>query len=294
DSHPLACGVLGRSGAPIAQWFMKKSDLLIVIGATFSKHTGIAADKKTIQIDFDPMALGRFHSIDIPVYGEIGEVLNRLNQELPDAPEKHDVLDEIAEQWKEWRQEKQNRMKKDNGKGLNSAILFDAMTKIVEKDAVITVDVGNNAYSFGRYFESSGKQAVLMSGYLGSIGFGYPAAIGAWAATEGNRPVWCVTGDGGFAQYMAELLTAVKYNMNITHVLLRNDQLGKIALEQKSENYPIWKVDQRNPDFSRYAENCGARGFRVVKADQLEQSLKEARDYKGPALVEVVCDPALT
>ena len=70
--------------------------------------------------------------------------------------------------------------------------------------------MGNNTYSFGRYFESNAGQRVLMSGYLGSIGFGYPAAIGAWAATEGERPIIAVTGDGGFGQYMGEILTAVK------------------------------------------------------------------------------------
>ena len=102
----------------------------------------------------------------------------------------------------------------------------------------MAVDVGNNTYSFGRYFECS-QQAVLMSGYLGSIGFALPAAMGAWAATQeddprfSGRPVVSVSGDGGFGQYMAEILTAVKYNMNITHILLSNNELGKISKEQK-------------------------------------------------------------
>ena len=86
-------------------------------------------------------------------------------------------------------------------------------------------------HSFGRYFETRGLQRVLMSGYLGSIGFGYPAAMGAWAATDGEHPIVPVTGDGGFAQYMAELTTAVKHGVNITHVMLNNGQLGKISKE---------------------------------------------------------------
>jgi len=79
-----------------------------------------------------------------------------------------------------------------------------------------------------------------MSGYLGSIGFGYPAAIGAWAAAPG-RPIFAVTGDGGFAQYMAELLTAVKHKMKITHVLLNNGQLGKISKEQRAGDWEVWQ-----------------------------------------------------
>ena len=110
--------------------------------------------------------------------------------------------------------------------------VFEALSRTVPEDAIIAVDVGNNTYSFGRYFECT-RQSVLMSGYLGSIGFAFPAAMGAWAATLEDdprfkgRPVVSISGDGGFAQYMAELTTAVKHDMNITHVLLNNDELGE-------------------------------------------------------------------
>ena len=105
-----------------------------------------------------------------------------------------------------------------------------------------------------------------MSGYLGSIGFGYPAAIGAWAATGGERPIIAVTGDGGFGQYMAEILTAVKHEMNITHVLINNGQLGKISKEQRAGAWDVWQTELHNPDFSEYAELCGALGIRVTDA----------------------------
>ena len=173
------------------------------------------------------------------------------------------------------------------------------MNKVVQEDAIIAVDVGNNTYSFGRYFEASGKQAVLMSGYLGSIGFGYPAAMGAWAATTEvgtpwhKRRVWCVSGDGGFGQYMMELLTAVKYGMNITHVLLHNDELGKITKEQRAGEFEVWKTDLHNPNFAEYATLCGAFGIRVKDSRDLVEALGEARDYPGPALVEVMTDALL-
>ena len=131
-----------------------------------------------------------------------------------------------------------------------------------------------------------------MSGYLGSIGFGYPAAIGAWAAAP-ERPIVAVTGDGGFAQYMAELLTAVKHNMNITHVLLNNGQLGKISKEQRAGDWDVWQTSLHNPDFSKYAEICGALGIRVTDASQLDAALDAAVAHDGPALVEVITDPDL-
>jgi pyruvate oxidase len=156
---------------------------------------------------------------------------------------------------------------------------------------VIAVDVGNHAYSFGRYFECK-RHTVLMSGYLGSIGFGYPAAIGAWAAAP-ERPIVAVTGDGGFAQYMAEVTTAVKHGMNITHVLLNNGQLGKIAKEQRAGERDVWQTTLHNPDFSAFARDCGAFGVRVEDAAGLDAALAAAVAHDGPAMVEVMTDPDL-
>jgi len=157
---------------------------------------------------------------------------------------------------------------------------------------VIAVDVGNNAYSFGRYFECKHGQSVLMSGYLGSIGFAYPAAIGAWAAAP-DRPIFAVSGDGGFAQYMAELLTAVKHEMNITHVLLNNGQLGKISKEQRAGDWDVWQTSLHNPNFADYAEICGAMGIRVTTSADLDAAVAKAVAHNGPALVEIMCDPEL-
>src|SRR4051794_41461079 len=126
-----------------------------------------------------------------------------------------------------------------------------------------------------------------MSGYLGSIGFGYPAAMGAWAA-EPDRTTIAVTGDGGFGQYLAELTTAVKYGMNITHVLLNNSQLGKITKEQRAAEWDVWQTSLHNPDFAAYAQLCGALGLRVTASDQLDAALAAGFAHDGPALIEVV------
>jgi len=158
---------------------------------------------------------------------------------------------------------------------------------------VIAVDVGNNTYSFGRYFETKGAQRVLMSGYLGSIGFGYPAAIGAWAATGGELPILAVTGDGGFGQYMGELLTAVKHRMKITHLLVNNGQLGKISKEQRAGAWDVWQTQLHNPNFAEYAELCGALGIRVTSASELDSALERALANDGPAMVEVMADAEL-
>ena len=178
---------------------MNESDCLIVIGASFSNHTGIAPYKPIIQIDFDPMMLGKFHKIEIPLWGEIGVTAQKLLNTLHSQTGKLDIKKEIAERWQLWRVEKSSRANDYRGKGLSSAYIFSVLQKHIPDDAIIAVDVGNNTYSFGRYFECT-QQSVLMSGYLGSIGFGYPAAMGAWAAAP-DRTIVAITGDGGFGIY---------------------------------------------------------------------------------------------
>ena len=298
DSHPLAAGVLGRSGTPIASWVMNESDCLLVLGASFSDHTGISPKKPTIQVDFDVMTLGKFHSVDVPVLGEIGVTCELLSERLAGSNAAEDQRADLAERWSIWRREKERRVADDRGRGVNSAAIFASMTRLVAEDAIIAVDVGNNTYSFGRYFECT-RQAVLMSGYLGSIGYAFPAAMGAWAATQEDDPLFrgrqvvSVSGDGGFGQYLGELTTAVKYGMNITHILLNNDELGKISKEQRSGDWEVWQTSLHNPNFAKYAELCGALGIEVSKAGELDEAIGAALAHDGPALVEVHSDAEL-
>ena len=293
DQHPLACGVLGRSGTPVASWFMNEADVLLVLGASFSNHTGIYAGKQIVQVDCDAMQLGRVHPVAAPVLGDIGVVLGALLEDLGEQPRgRVDQRGEVAERWAIWRAEKESRARDDHGRGVSSAAVFATLSSHVPEGAVIAVDVGNHAYSFGRYFECKPEQSVLMSGYLGSIGFGYPAAIGAWAA-DPARAIYAVTGDGGFTQYMGELLTAVKHNMKITHVLLNNGQLGKISKEQLAGDWEVWQTSLHNPSFAEYARISGALGIRVSEHEQLKDALAAATAHEGPALVEVMADAEL-
>jgi thiamine pyrophosphate-dependent acetolactate synthase large subunit-like protein len=242
-------------------------------------------------VDFEAMALGKFHAVEVPVWGEVGETALLLREILEDGTAAIDQRGAVAERWCLWREEKQRRIQDDRGHGVNSAAVFAALQRHCPEDAVIAVDVGNNTYSFGRYFECS-RQSVLMSGYLGSIGFAYPAAMGAHAAAP-DRPIVAVSGDGGFGQYMGELTTAVKYGMPIKHLLLNNHELGKISKEQLAGNWEVWQTSLHNPDFAEYARNCGAFGRRVEDARDLDAALRDAFAHEGPAMVEVITDPRL-
>jgi thiamine pyrophosphate-dependent acetolactate synthase large subunit-like protein/nitrite reductase/ring-hydroxylating ferredoxin subunit len=290
DSDPLAAGVLGRSGTPVASWLMNEADLLIVVGASFANHTGIAPYKSIVQIDDSPAAIGRFDAVGAYLQGDAALTLALLGDALLDV-KAEDQRSDVAARWALWRAEKTRRVADDRGRGVSAAAVFEALSRHLPDDAVVAVDVGNHAYSLGRYLESKG-QPVLMSGYLGSIGFGYPAAMGAWAAAP-SRPIVAVTGDGGFGQYALELTTAVKYRIPIKHVLLNNNALGKISKEQLAGEFPVWHTSLVNPDWASYAKLCGATGIRVDARSQLDAAMTELFAADGPALLCIEQDAEL-
>ena len=291
DDHPLACGTLGRSGIPVASQTMARSDCLLVLGASFSNHTSIATYVPTIQVDLDRMALGRFHPVEVPLWGDIGRTMALLRERIPAAsrPEQRGA---VAGRWQRWRTEKARRETLTDAFGrLHPALVFRTLSELMPDDAVIAVDVGNNTYSFGHFFECRGRQDVLMSGYLGSIGFALPAALGASVAVrrEGSgRKVVSISGDGGLGQYLAEVTTAVKYRFPLTHVVLDNGELAKISREQLGAIRPVWETNLVNPDFAAFARDTGAAGFTVRTADELRPALEEAlRIDDRPSLVHV-------
>ena len=122
--------------------------------------------------------------------------------------------------------------------------------------------------------------------------------MGAWAATQDlaafkGRKVVSISGDGGFGQYPMDFTTAVKYGMDITHILLHNGQLGKISKEQRSGEWPVWETDLHNPSFAAFAKICGGHGQRVTKTEDIADAIKRALAVNGPALVEIMTDAEL-
>ncbi|MEM7659687.1 MAG: thiamine pyrophosphate-binding protein [Bacteroidota bacterium] len=289
DAHPLAGGVLGRSGTPVASWFMNECDLILVFGASFSKHTGITAKKPTIQVDFDPMALAKFHKVEAQLWGEISVTCGLMHEQLGEETAATDQRAELAERWAIWRTEKERRLNEYKGEGVGAIHVFDALNQTAPENAVMTVDVGNNAYSFGRYYESK-QNAFLMSGYLGSIGFALPASMGAWAAVGDERPIVAVAGDGGLGQYLMEFTTLVHYGMNVKLIVLNNSELGKISKEQRAGDWPVWQTSLVNPHFAAFAASCGGWSKRIDQPEEVADAMRELFAQDGPGLLEIITD----
>jgi thiamine pyrophosphate-dependent acetolactate synthase large subunit-like protein/nitrite reductase/ring-hydroxylating ferredoxin subunit len=293
DHHPLGCGVLGSSGTPVGSSEVNDSDVLLVLGASFSEKTAIPENKKIIQVDTDPLTLGKRKPVTLPVLADIGQIVTKLCEDLPEGERNSGRKEKIQSLKEDWRLEKKKRSTNGTSKEvLHPASIFNVLSKLIPHDAVITVDVGNNAYAFGRYFEVR-EQEIVLSGYLGSIGYAFPAALGACMARP-EKKIIAVAGDGGFGQYLGEFLTAVHYNLPIILVLLNNNQLGKISNEQLAENFPVFATNLTNPDFAKYANLCGGYGYKVTSEKELEEAIENSLRSDKPTIIEVVSDPNAT
>ena len=164
------------------------------------------------------------------------------------------------------------------------------MNDNIDSNAVISLDVGENAWWFGRNFCMKQGQKVILSGSLASMGFGLPGALAAQLIYP-ERQVVCITGDGGFSMVMGDFLTAVKYKLPVKIFLFNNSQLAMIMQEQKVENYPNWQTDLHNCDFADYARNCGGVGIKVTKPEELDNAIKKALTLDGPVIVDINVDP---
>ena len=162
------------------------------------------------------------------------------------------------------------------------------LSETIPEDAIISINVGENGWWFGRNFRMK-RQRFVMSGYLATMGFSLPGAIAAKLAHP-EKAVFCITGDGGFSMAMAELVTAMKYHLPMVVVVLNNRELGMIRVEQQMEHYPNFGTHLLNPDFAAYADACGGRGIRVTRPEELEPAIKKAMALDTVVVVDVETD----
>jgi len=287
EGDPWHLGILGSVGSVHTRRQAEEADLLLAFGVGFSKQTNIPGGKPLVQVDLDPIKLGR-HPETVSLWGDCGLVLPRLLRRLDrrdDAVRKEAVARDKAA----WRAQI-DREADPGAVPLRPPFIMQVLSETLPDDAVITVDVGENGWWFGRNFRMRPGQKFVMSGYLATMGFALPAAIAAKIAYP-DRPTVCITGDGGFSMAMAEFLTAVKYDLPMTVVVLNNHELGMIRVEQRVENYPNFGTDLHNPDFAAYARACGGDGFRVGTPAELAPAILNALESGRPAIVDVETDP---
>lgn len=287
DDHPLALGGLGLLGAKPAHEAMERCDLCLMVGTAYPYLQFLPREAKTIQIDWEVSQLGKRYQVDLGLVGTIGPTLSLLT----DAVARHvssDFLQGLQKSRQQWLQRMASWGRADQTP-INPQWVVDRLSHVVEADANINIDVGNALVWMARGFRIR-DHGWLVSAWLGSMGFGLPAAL-ASKLLEPEKQSVAVVGDGGFAMLMADFVTAVKYHLPITVVILNNHRLAMIKFEQEVMGYPEFGTDLTNPDFAAYAEAAGGLGLRVSDPDQVEAALTQAVSAARPVVVDVDCDP---
>lgn len=286
ENQTLCVGVLGKTGTPVARKIVNQADLLLVLGSSFSEQTSIPP-LPTIQVDIDPINLGKTSPVRIPIWANITTVLPNLIDKVK-PKDTGQILADLIEVKKRW--QKQLEKESDPRKTpIRPPYIMRVLQDLIDSEAIISLDVGDNGFWLGRNFTMS-RQTLLMSGYLATMGFGLPGALVAKLVTPG-RQVICVTGDGGFSQVMGDFLTAVENNLTIVVVILNNKELAMISTEQKMENYPKYATELKNLDFSEYAKSCGGVGFKVRRPEDLRATVEHAFETNRPTIIDIETDP---
>lgn len=288
EEHPFYMGSHGKIGSTSASEMVQKSDLLIVIGSSFSDLTQIP-EKPTVQIDRDPLMIAKRYPVEVGLVGDASEIIPKLVN-IVKKREDSKYKEEMKLIKQSWIDLLEKEAQKDK-KPIRPQYIIKVLNEQLDDDAIIALDVGENAWWFGRNFFMTDKQKMLLSGNLGSMGFGMPAAIVSKLIYP-NRQVACLVGDGGFSMVMGDFLTAVKYDLPIKVFLFNNKQLGMIMLEQKVENYVNWQTELQDCDYAGFAENCGGFGLRVDDPTELPLAVDKALKSKIPTLVDINTDPA--
>jgi pyruvate oxidase len=280
-------GCHGSIGSTAAAELVRKSDLLVVVGSSFSEMTQIP-EKKTIQIDINPVMIAKRHPVEVGLVGNSAVILPKIIKNVREKENK-EYLNEIIKLKQEWI--KQLEQEADpSKKPLRPQYIIKVLNEKIASDAIISLDVGENCWWFGRNFWMKNTQKMVMSGYLASMGFGLPGAMAA-ALAYPKKQIICISGDGGFSMVMGDFLTATKYKMPIKVFIFNNQQLGMIMQEQMVEDYPNWQTELYNCSFADYAKHCGGFGIKVTAPNELEEAVDKALNLDKPVIVDIDTDP---
>ncbi len=291
-THPLFMGMLGMHGTWCANMAVRNCDLLIAIGARFDDRvTGkieeFAPHAEIIHIDIDPSAISKNVVVDIPIVGDVRTVLNQLLRELEEKP-KPDMKQrkKWLKQIEEWKEEYPLTYEKSK-KVIKPQYVVEKIYELTKGEAIITTEVGQNQMWAAHYYKFDRPRSFLSSGGLGTMGYGFPAAIGAKIGRPDDIVV-DIAGDGSIQMNIQELATAVQYQVPVKVAILNNQFLGMVRQWQElfyNRRYSHTCIACQ-PDFKKLAEAYGAKGYVVTDPADVEPVLKEALFNDQPCLID--------
>ncbi len=294
-SDPLFISMLGMHGSYAANMTVTESDLVISIGGRFDdRATGgnfeeFAPNAEIIHIDIDPSSIDKNITVECPIVGDAKIVLRQILDALPgkiDLEGRESWLNRI----RDW-EEKHPLTYSQGSEKILTTYAIDTLYKLTKGDSIIVSDVGQHQMWVAQFYKFERPRTHLTSGGLGTMGFSFPAAMGAKYARP-DEQVICVAGDGSFQMNFQELATAVENNLDLKIIVFNNRHHGMVRQWQTmffESNYSASRFEVL-PDFVKLAEAFGARGLRAVKPEELEPTLREGLNTPGVVLMEIEVD----
>ncbi|MGM0651644.1 MAG: biosynthetic-type acetolactate synthase large subunit [Bacillota bacterium] len=290
---PLFLGMPGMHGSVTANYALTEADLIIATGVRFDdrvtgKLESFANNAKIIHIDIDPAEIGKNVAIDIPIVGDVRLVLEELVKKL-----KSGSTDAWLKQISTWQSQYPTPLGSEvNCQTLKPQFVIRELSRLGGENAIVATDVGQHQMWAAQHFIIREPQTFLTSGGLGTMGYGFPAAIGARLAAPGKRVI-CITGDGSFQMNIQELATVVHNELDMIIAVINNRYLGMVRQWQDifyDKRYSFTSM-QGNPDFAKVAEAYGVKAFRAATNEQTTAVIEEALTQKGPVLIDFLVDP---
>ena len=293
--HPLSLGMLGMHGTYYANMAVTNSDLLIALGARFDdrvtgKISTFAPHAKIIHIDVDPTSIKKNVRVDLPIVGDLLDVLKKMNKKLAEHKDETTQARETLKPWHVeiagWRKE-QPMTYKSSKTEIKPQFVIEKLRELADDDAIITTEVGQHQMWTAQFFDFTQPRTFLSSGGLGTMGYGLPAALGAQAAFP-ERQVIDISGDGSFQMNSQELATLVQYRLPVKIVILNNNFLGMVRQWQQlffDKRYSQTCMELPI-DFIKLAEAYGANGLRASSPDEVEEVIRQAFAMPGPVIME--------
>jgi pyruvate dehydrogenase (quinone)/pyruvate oxidase len=291
DDHPLTTGGLGLLGTSPSQEAMEHCDTLLIIGSSFPYQEYLPKhdQAKAVQIDDKADRIGLRFPVEVGLVGDAKRTLQALIP-LVNRNEDRGFLEKAQKGMKDWWDLMEERAMQDATPIKPQRVAWE-LNNLLPDNAIISGDSGTNTTWIARFFKVKRGQQFSCSGTLATMAPGLPYAIAAAVAYPDRKSVAFV-GDGGFTMLMGEFATAVKYELPITVVIIKNDVLGQIKWEQiVFLGNPEYVVELQSIDFAKFAEACGGVGIRVTDPNDIRSALEKAIASNRPTIVEVVVDP---
>ncbi|QOR65011.1 thiamine pyrophosphate-binding protein [Cytobacillus suaedae] len=277
-------GGIGQGGNPYADEVFKQADVVLLVGDTWWPEGYVPTEAKIVQIDLAQENIGKGIPVEIGVLGDAKETLTLLVNELANHSPNHEWIQTCVNAKQQWDTKNEEEGSK-TGTPIFPARIVRAIENCVEDNAILSIDTGDVTVWMNRNFRPK-DQTFLFSGKWRTMGFGLPGALAA-KLVQPDKQVVAIVGDGGLEMTLADLLTAVRYNLNITIIIFNNHALQMEKDKMIVGGYLQEGVDLTNPNFVGIAEACGLKGFQVENDSDLESTISEALQHNGPALIDV-------